>query len=78
VKDFGDVTYEQIDGLIVENMTALGHIAACQKEVNMFGQNIWGEGEKQNNNVCKIFTYRFVFQYRLGLICFDTSFGKAS
>jgi hypothetical protein len=35
VKDFGDVSYEQIDGLIVENMTALGHIAACQKEVNI-------------------------------------------
>lgn len=33
VKDFGDVTYEQIEGLIVKNMTALGHIAACQKEV---------------------------------------------
>jgi hypothetical protein len=35
VKDFGDVSYEQIDGLIVENMTALGHIAACPKEVNI-------------------------------------------
>jgi len=37
VKDFGDVMYEQIEGLTVENMTALGHIAACQKEVWRFG-----------------------------------------
>jgi hypothetical protein len=36
VKDFGDVTYEQIQGLKVVNMTALGHIAACQKKVKMF------------------------------------------
>jgi len=37
VKDFGDVTYEQIEGLTVKNMTALGHIAACQKEVRRSG-----------------------------------------
>jgi hypothetical protein len=37
VKDFGDVTYEQIEGLTVTNMTALGHIAACQKEVRRSG-----------------------------------------
>jgi len=37
VKDFGDVTYEQIEGLTVKNMTALGHIAACHKEVRRFG-----------------------------------------
>jgi hypothetical protein len=44
VKDFGDVTYEQIEGLTVENMTALGHIAACHKEVNCAGHNTFYMG----------------------------------
>ncbi|XP_033608705.1 arginase-1 isoform X2 [Cryptotermes secundus] len=44
VKDFGDVVYEQIDGLMVENMTALGHIAACQKEVSDSVIHILNEG----------------------------------
>jgi hypothetical protein len=34
VKDFGDIKYKQLEGLEVDNMTALGHIAACQKEVS--------------------------------------------
>jgi len=44
VKDFGDVTYEQIEGLTVKNMTALGHIAACQKEVSDSVIRILNEG----------------------------------
>ncbi|XP_069686903.1 arginase, hepatic [Periplaneta americana] len=44
VKDFGDVAYQQIEGVQVENMMALGHIAACQKEVSDSVIRILGEG----------------------------------
>jgi hypothetical protein len=72
VKDFGDVSYEQIDGLTVENMTALGHIAACQKEVNILVVVYVERGTKQNSNVCKIYMYRLVSEYNSGLIYLDT------
>lgn len=52
MKDFGDVAYEQIDGLMVENMTALGHIAACQKEVNVLDK-IYGE-RRQSRTVMRV------------------------